>query len=277
MKFNNTSHVINLLSLLSNEEIPDGIILGDIGHETTPIGYSFGPGARDYCLIHIVLSGQGFFLRNKQRYSVKAGNAFLIRPYEITTYGAEENTSWEYCWIWFKGDNALKLANFAFPDDNCITTIDNETISVFFNQYERIFNGKFDQMMTKSMLYRILSIARKNLVGEQTMNYSIADQCKNYIDTNYYNTITISDIAKHLHIARSYLTTAFTKQFGESPYAYLTNLRIKKAIALFTHNSLLNVSEVARSVGFSSLERFSEMFKQQTGVSPRQYKNSIYK
>ena len=60
---------------------------------------------------------------------------------------------------------------------------------------------------------------------------------------------------------------------GETPYHYLTKLRITRA-QTYLQSSALSVEEIAYSVGFSSLQRFSEMFKKECGVSPLQYRKT---
>ena len=74
-------------------------------------------------------------------------------------------------------------------------------------------------------------------------------------------------------MTRSYFTVLFSEKTGKSPYNYLTELRLEKARSLLK-NSDLRVSEVAYSVGFAGLERFSDMFKRYTGKSPVAYRKS---
>ena len=52
---------------------------------------------------------------------------------------------------------------------------------------------------------------------------------------------------------------------------YVTGLRIKKAQELL-RTSDMTVAEIAGAAGFSGAKYFREIFKKQTGLSPRQYR-----
>jgi AraC-like DNA-binding protein len=94
----------------------------------------------------------------------------------------------------------------------------------------------------------------------------------NFMENNYFRPIDVSTIASEMGISRSHFTTLFTSAMGLSPYNYLLKLRIAKAEKLLIERPSLTVTEVAYSVGFSGVERFSEMFKKYTGFSPLVYR-----
>ena len=69
----------------------------------------------------------------------------------------------------------------------------------------------------------------------------------------------------------SWLRKLFKQQVGVSLNKYLTNLRINKAKALMCSD--LQIGDIAEMVGFQDQLYFSRVFKQSTGLSPREYKN----
>jgi AraC-like DNA-binding protein len=54
---------------------------------------------------------------------------------------------------------------------------------------------------------------------------------------------------------------------------YVTERRIARARELL-HHSELNVGEIASRLGFKTIFHFSRVFKQETGHSPRHYRNA---
>ena len=56
------------------------------GHEECAQGHAFGPVARSHYLIHFVLKGKGYYQVGDHIFTIEAGSAFLIKPYEVTFY-----------------------------------------------------------------------------------------------------------------------------------------------------------------------------------------------
>ncbi len=255
----------------------DGIVIKDLGYERTLPSHTFGPSARDYYLIHIVVGGRGTFTREGKTYSLSSGEAFLIRPFEVTLYSSDKSEPWEYYWMGFSGDKAKALIDYAFPSDKCVASVGKGTISTINSLFSTVMSGEIDQLKVRSAIYRLLSSVRRSLVQSDAHALGIVEQALNYFEINYYRSLSISELAFELGVTRAYFTTLFTQEVGDSPYNYLTKLRMEKAKQLMSKGEKLSISEIAYSVGFTSLERFSEMFKKHEGVSPKAYQRSIYK
>ncbi|MBS5112612.1 MAG: AraC family ligand binding domain-containing protein, partial [Coprobacillus cateniformis] len=61
------------------------------GEEKCRNGHAFGPATRPYYLLHYVLSGKGRFESSRGSYNVKQGEIFVIHPFEVTYYEADQN------------------------------------------------------------------------------------------------------------------------------------------------------------------------------------------
>ena len=71
--------------------------------------------------------------------------------------------------------------------------------------------------------------------------------------------------------SRAHFTTLFIEETGISPYLYLTQIRIKKAKELLS-STKLSIEEIGYSVAFSSIGRFSEIFKKYENITPMGYR-----
>ena len=102
-------------------------------------------------------------------------------------------------------------------------------------------------------------------------NSVYVEHAVDYIAANFDKRLKINELADHIGVNRSYLTSSFKKTLGCSPQEYLMNLRIEKAKSLLK-NGDIQVSEVAARVGYRDPLAFSKVFKARTGRSPREYK-----
>lgn len=97
-----------------------------------------------------------------------------------------------------------------------------------------------------------------------------------YIHNNFERDISLGDIAKFVFLSPSYFTRAFKEETGMSPINYLLKVRIDRAKELLTDTSM-KISEIALSVGFSNQQRFNEMFKKHSHMTPLQYRKKTAK
>lgn len=78
---------------------------------------------------------------------------------------------------------------------------------------------------------------------------------------------SVQTLANAVAMSRSPFAAKFTALVGEPPLAYLTRWRMQLAADLLLRERL-NVSEVARRVGYEAEAAFSKAFKRQFGQSP---------
>ena len=113
------------------------------------------------------------------------------------------------------------------------------------------------------------------LTKEQT--YSLADEqfilkLNKLISENLSNTdLDSSFLAKNLDITRTALFNKMSNLLGTSTKRYIRKIRIEYAKNLLA-NSDKSIGEIAVVTGFSLSHYFSTTFKQETGMTPRQYK-----
>lgn len=93
----------------------------------------------------------------------------------------------------------------------------------------------------------------------------------NYIDNNFERDISLSDISKHVFLSSSYFARIFKEEMGISPINYLLHVRINRSKELLRDTSL-KIIDVAQNVGFSNQQRFNEIFKKYTKVTPLVYR-----
>lgn len=92
-----------------------------------------------------------------------------------------------------------------------------------------------------------------------------------FLSENLSERITIDDLSKRFAMNPTTLKSVFKDVYGESVAAHMKIHRMRKAAGLLS-SSDMSVGEVARSVGYGSQSKFSAVFGELYGVSPREYR-----
>lgn len=91
-----------------------------------------------------------------------------------------------------------------------------------------------------------------------------------YIDLHLNDDLTLSTLAEHFNYSPAALSASFKKETDTNLTTYVKQTRIREAIRLF-NSTTQSVSDVALSVGYDDFAYFSRVFKEITGMSPRDY------
>ena len=108
-------------------------------------------------------------------------------------------------------------------------------------------------------------------IGEGSSQNDLAETIKQFIRLNYRSSLSLSEIAKALHINASYASRLFSTKHGKTITEYITHVRIEHAKTLLTTTDA-TISNIALNVGFEDVNYFSRLFKKSTGCSPCKYR-----
>lgn len=95
----------------------------------------------------------------------------------------------------------------------------------------------------------------------------------NYIELHYSENLTLDILAKSANVSKSECLRCFKLTMQDTPYHYLTEYRLAKAAELLT-GSNLTINEISTAVGFHAQSHFGKLFRQKTGLSPKDYRKS---
>jgi len=241
--------------------------------------HSFGPAMRNHFFYHFIVSGSGTVKSDQASFKLTEGSGFLVYPNQVIYYEADALMPWEYMWVAFSGTKAAQLVSKTiFIPEIPITKHDNpEKIQKIMNSiihcaHERSFKSLACAMGFFCMLISELSadgsvkpkqMSRKKII--KTNDY--LKEALHYIKTNYTKEISVSMIAQHIGLDKSYLIRLFKEKYGTTPTAFLQRYRLNIAYYLLQHTTL-SIKQISAAVGFSDQLYFSKCFKRYYTKSP---------
>ena len=87
---------------------------------------------------------------------------------------------------------------------------------------------------------------------------------------------SIDELSREVGYSNMHFYRKIKALAGETPSQFLRTIRLKRAAELLRKKSD-NVTQIAYSVGFSSLSYFNKCFKEQFGVTPGQFADESLK
>lgn len=106
---------------------------------------------------------------------------------------------------------------------------------------------------------------------EKSQTY--VDKIARHIEENYNRNITRDELENIAFVNINQLSRVFKEKTGKTLHGYQMEIRITKAMELLAEGNC-SVSEVALSVGYDNFSYFSRLFKNRTGVSPKEYRSA---
>lgn len=92
------------------------------------------------------------------------------------------------------------------------------------------------------------------------------EAAKRFIDENLCGPLDIETIAREVALSPSHFKRVFREVEGVSPWAYVTERRVRRAEELLREERPL--SEIAIETGFADQSHFTRVFKRLTGRTP---------
>ena len=164
----------------------------------------------------------------------------------------------------------------ALPVSTPIPQASEETFVIFLQQVlrELTLTAMPDGRIIENLFENWLRDLARHLSGiPASIPHKLLD-AKDYLDLHFARELCLKDLAMITGWSGSHFSSEFRKHFGISPFEYLITRRLEKAAGLLQDVNL-NVTQVARSVGYADVYYFSKLFKKHTGRNPSSLRRSL--
>lgn len=97
-------------------------------------------------------------------------------------------------------------------------------------------------------------------------------RCLNLIDTNLFQKLSLDSLSEQCGLSKDHLSLLFKKSVGITIPQYIKKMRLKEAADLL--KSGMTISQTAYTVGFCSDSYFIKCFREEFGITPKEYLNN---
>ena len=94
-----------------------------------------------------------------------------------------------------------------------------------------------------------------------------AKRVATHIESNIHSRLRVADLAGFVQLSTSHFSRMFRKSFGETPFAYITRQRIRRAQVTML-SSADALSRIALECGMCDQAHFTRVFRRVVGISP---------
>ena len=134
-------------------------------------------------------------------------------------------------------------------------------------------DGRLDETALSAKIYGLLMslLDHAGALGDGTTGVPLLDNVVRYIQAHLHEKLTVAAIAAQVGYSASYLSRLFTRESGISLYQFILKYRLSQARYLLS-TTREPIESIAFQTGFPSVSHFSQTFRQETGMSPSEYR-----
>lgn len=229
--------------------------------------------------IFYVVGGKGKFTVENDTFDVKRDDMIIVNPNVYHHEDSSGEDPLEYVVLGVK-DLTFGLSN----EENAFLyqSFEKNNIDMQYCITHLLMESENKPVGYQTMCQKIFEIFLMQIIRQMQLNLSsnpIQKPIKreirmicHYIDQNYSEDITLESLGNYMKMNKYYMAHEFKRCMGLSPINYLIERRIKECKSLLTTTSL-SIAEISETVGFSSQSYFSQMFKKNMGMTPKQYRD----
>lgn len=266
------------------QEYIGGFALG-YGASASVIPYNEYHMKNDYEIMYIRRGNRKAFVK-EHTYYMRSGNLLFIDKNTLhkTQYVSDEyerfviNFTDDYVLTSVKENMDILFEQRIYAPQK--TSSIDKLFFAIFNEWDKMRKG--DKLASDNvkcyvnlLLTHFICNHSKYAYNDAKLDNPAIERLVNYMNNNFMYPITLDEAAKYLKLSPAYLSKLFLKHTGFGFLEYLKILRIENGKHLLATTNI-SIKQIASQSGFNDSNYFATVFKNETGVSPLQYrKNTI--
>lgn len=259
-------------TLMNNSFLYNGISLNIIyaSHIICDSSWKESGVISPFSRMYYVLDGEGYIRTANKTVCLRPGNLYFIPLGTVFDYSCDSRLEKLYLHINLLLDNKLDF----FSSLNDIVSVPAEDTDGLLKSFHS--NTVFSQIALKTRIYSdLLKIA-----GESMADYAIIPHSKTvndallFINDNLSVKLDIKTVADAVFVSSSLLRKKFSEEMNTSVGKYIDTRIIFEAERMIASGEM-SIDSISDRLGFCDRFYFTRRFKEQTGITPGDYKRQM--
>lgn len=262
--------------------------------------FSFHEESHDFWEFLCVDKGELTVTANDKAYLLKKGDIIFHKPNELHSVSTNGSMAPNLVAVSFICDSPamtfFENRTFSLGDRerNLLATVIAEAPHAFTTPLDNPFSHQLkkksvqtpgaEQLIQISLEHFLISLYRREHLAEAGGFLTKSVKLKQdeetfshiltYMNAHLYESLTIDQICHDNLLSRSQLLKLFRMKCGCGIIDYFSHMKITRAKELIREKNM-NFTQIADTLGYTSIHYFSRQFKKITGMSPSEYALSI--
>ncbi len=249
----------------------------------------------DFYECYLFLAGDVTYLIEGKSYPLTPGDIVLVNSKELhQAYINSKNSAYERIVLWINPSFLRELSTeetdlthcFESPNRKNVLRLDYEwqqNIRILMNKlimlerYQGIGRELlYKAYITELMIYINNQIFHGNVrLDVEAKKSNLIEQILEYINAHIDEDITIDDLSEHTYLSKFHLSREFKKNTGTTLHRYILQKKLIAAKELILKD--IPITHVYEQCGFGDYSNFFRAFKNEYGMTPKQYLEAMRK
>lgn len=244
----------------------------------------------DLVEIIFIVHGQVKYLIEDTEYEIKKGELIVINSNVLHDETIVRNSGFKSYCLALKGVNlSANQPDKLLPEGVSPVIQTNESFFEIKELFEMLLSHvqegtQSSNLIAKGVCHTIVTLIfygliennqRQQCEQKNKKKKDIITKMKQFVDMNFTENLTLSEIAESVHSNQYYIAHLFKDELGISPGQYIIRRRIGEAQTLLLTTDK-SISYIASSVGYDSVQQFNTLFKRKVGLSPSAYRKEYF-
>lgn len=151
----------------------------------------------------------------------------------------------------------------------------NTLLTCFLNNRKRVVFLNLQIQLISKIIDNFIVDSKESLdEGINNKYFERVDKIRDYINSNYRESITLNNLADQEFLSVPYLSKFIKEQFGMTFTEYLNSVRLNYALEDLI-NTELPITRIALENGFSTTFLFNKCFKEAYKTTPNEYRKKL--